>query len=125
MSSERRLINGKSRVLPCSGARSRRCRADTILQSVCQLGRLRSDERVLIMGADLDALELMCSLLRCGVIEVTILRDRLPVAPHSITLILVPSGDVRNYTLNAIDMAPRVLAEYGRLFFWLMSGADS
>lgn len=122
MSRKRRSITGPPKALPCRSAGDCQDRADTIVQTTLHAGKPCSDERVLIVGTDLEALEIMCSLLRRGATQVVIVRNCWPVAPHSITLIIVPSLALGTQILQAIEMAPRVLAACGRLIFWLLAG---
>jgi hypothetical protein len=122
MSRKRRSITGPPKALPCFSAGDCQDRADAIVQTTLRSVGLRSDERVLVVGTDLEALEIMCSLMRRGVPHVAIVRDRWPVTPHSITLIIVPSLALGTQILQAIEMAPRVLAACGRLIFWLLAG---
>src|SRR5262249_37267399 len=121
MSRKRRSTIGPPEVEPCVLLDMWQERADTILAATLQSDRLARDERGLIVGPEAAALASMCLLLRRGVPRVILVRDRWPVAPHSITLIIVPSLAVRGQILQAIEMAPRALAASGRLVLWLLA----
>src|SRR5262249_29986462 len=92
-------------------------RANTVANTVLYPAEVRLEERVLIVGADREALEIMCALLRRGVARVLLVRARWPVAPHSIDLIIVSSRVPRTQAIQAIAMAPRLLRACGRLVF--------
>jgi uncharacterized NAD(P)/FAD-binding protein YdhS len=91
---------------------------------LCPAG-IRNDERVLIVGTDAEAIEIMCSLYRRGVARVIMLHDRWGIAAHSIDLIIVSSLAARTQIFQAIAMAPRVLKKSGRLVFRLFLGQTS
>src|SRR5262245_8580015 len=121
MSRKRRTIVGLPEVASGFSPNDGQDGAAGILEMTLHPGALRSNERVLIVGTDVEALEIMCLLLRRGVTQVILVRDRWPVAPHSITLIIVPSLAVGAQVLQAIEMAPRALAASGRLVLWLLA----
>jgi hypothetical protein len=99
---------------------------DMVVEAILSPVGIGSEERVLIVGTDAEALEIMCSLLRLGVTQVMLLCDRWPrIAAHSITLILVSSLTPRTQVFQAIEMAPRVLRKSGRLVFGLFRGRTS